>query len=242
MAEYSAYFSDAAPLEFGVEEIRDLIKAARDYLGAGPKITIEFGGDHRISSDDLDQLLSDPYVRSLRINALKIDGSRYDDKEYRACTIDIEPHAFVGVVRINLRGERDSAVTARDTLERTLRGCLLWYWPLYRPYGPGFMTFRLIVTSLVMFSVIFAVYSIFRGIPVSKDVLTQAGEAALWMPLALQLVVALRARLFPRLLFSFGKSAEVAKTAAYWRNTVFVGILLAVATGIIATLITDHFK
>ncbi|MGY8709539.1 hypothetical protein RAD16_27675 [Bradyrhizobium sp. 18BD] len=244
MAEYSASFREGGAFQFNVETVIDLAYAARDYLGATPTIAIEFVGDHKISSDDLSQLLDDPYMRSLRIMKLKIDGSQYAAKPYRSCTIDIDPEwGFLGTVNVTLRGDRDAAVIARDRIEKILKGCLLWYWPLFRPIGPGFFAFRMCLAAVAVFVSIFAAYTLLRGVPASqRDALTQAGEALILTPFFYQIGAFFRNRLFPKLLFNFGKSADSIRVAAYWRNLVFVGVGLAVATGIVATLITDRFK
>ncbi|SDH55680.1 MULTISPECIES: hypothetical protein [Bradyrhizobium] len=244
MADYSASFREGGALQFDAASINDLATAARDYLDTDPKVTIEFVGDHKISSTDLKQLLDDPYIRSLQIKLIKIDGSQYKVEPRRSFDLSVDPDfSFMGAVDVTIRGDRDAAVMVRDKIEKTLRGCWLWYARLFRPIDPTFAAFRLVFATLAIFASIFATYTVIRGFPAtSEDALKQGGETLLLTPLFYQVTAFLKRRLFPKLLFSIGKSSDAVNAAAYWRNIVFVAVILAIIASIAATLITDRFK
>jgi hypothetical protein len=244
MADYSASFREGGALQFDTASIDDLAKAARDYLDSTPMVTIEFHGDHKISSEDLNQLLDDPYIRSLRIKAIKIDGSQYKIQPRRSFEISIDTDfAFMGAVGVSIKGDRDAAVMVRDRVEKTLKGCSLWYAWLFHPIAAQFVAFRVIIAILAIFAALFTAYTLLRGFPRTPEAaLWQVGEAVLYTMFFYQIAAFLRNRLFPKLLFNIGKSSYAVSAAAYWRNIVFVAITLAIITGIAATVITDRFK
>jgi hypothetical protein len=244
MADYSASFREGGALQFDPASIYDLAAAARDYLDTNPNVTIEFSGDHKISSMDLKLLLDDPYIRSLQIKSIKIDGSQYNVEPRRSFDLSIDPDfSFMGAVGVTIRGDRDAAVAVRNKVEKTLEGCWLWYARLFRPIDPAFAAFRLIFATLAIFAAIFAAYIVIRGFPTTpEDALKQGGETFLLTPLFYQVTAFLKRRLLPKLLFNIGKSSDAVSAAAYWRNIVFVAIVLAIITSIAATLITDRLK
>jgi hypothetical protein len=244
MAEYSASFREGGALQFGQDSVRDLVKAATDFTGEAAQVTIEFRGDHKIAASDLDQLLNDSYVRSLMIISIRIDSSRYRPAPRRTVDVKISSeYLTLGAISVSIDGDRDASIVTRDRIEKIVRGCWTWYSRFYRPFQTEFQVARVVVVFIIVFLLLFAAFLILRGIPHSPDELAErAAEALLLSPSFYFVLAFLRNRLFPKLLFNLGKSADVAISAAYWRNIIFVGVGLAIVAGIATALITDRFK
>ncbi|MGY4506608.1 hypothetical protein [Bradyrhizobium sp. USDA 3650] len=244
MAKYSASFFDGGALQFDENSIRDLVSAGRNYLETAPTITLEFDGDHNLQSDDLENILSDPYIRSRNIISVQINGSRYRPEPARSFQVKISSeYATLGSVRLSIEGDRDASIVTRNQVETTIRGCWTWYARLYRPIDVSFQLIRLISGWTLVYALLFSAFLKLRGFPETPEQLAKLAAETLFLSPTIYLIVAfLRNRLFPKLLFAIGKSADAVARAAYWRNFVFIGVGLALLTGIAATLITDRFK
>jgi len=209
-------------------------------------VTLEFRGSHKIEGVILDQVLSDPYVRSLKIISIRIRGSRYKKENSPSRSVEIRIDSeFLnsGPISISIDGDRDASIAIRDRIEKILKGCWVWYSRAYRPVGIPYQVTRFFVGCAIAFSLVFVALLPIRGLPHSpEEFLKLAAESLLLTPSSYILLAFLRARLFPRLLFNIGKSADAVSSAVYWRNTLFVGLGLAVLAGIIGTLITDRLK
>lgn len=245
MAAYSTSFGEGGALQFDRETIEDLARIVKSFLGEDSGIVFEFEAGHKIESKSIDELLSDPYVRSLRIIVIRISGRVYR-KDLPSLSINIKIDSEVSFslpVSISIDGDRDECVATRANLENLLKGCWLWYAKLYRPIGPEYSAARTILGWCASLAVVLAATLLISGLPQTKielvEILFSSFSFSFGCHYALSFV---QKRSFPKLLFNFGKSADQVGAAATWRQVFFGGFLLAITSSIIATVIMNRLN
>jgi len=223
-------------------EIRTFYDSIRRFLcNDRPSVAINFVGDHEIQGEDLDTLLNDPYVTSKKIVTIKIRGHNFYIKPTRSASVNLSSE-FGVECRCSIEGDRDAALLLRNQIEETLQGCAPWYAKLYLPSGTTSDGVRLGIGLTICWTIAVVLAIFLTTVPGHKiDLLflmqwSGCGFVLLWIWLFLN------RQMFPRLLFDIGKSAEKVAASKYWRNTVFVGLVLAVIAGVVSSLITDRLK
>jgi hypothetical protein len=242
MAGYSTEINRRGPFVFDRAAIRSLCASLRKFLcNDRPVVSFGFVGDHSIESDDIDSLIGDDYVSSRRIVKIKIGGTNYHIKPSRSATITLSSEYGVEV-RASIGGDRDPSLLLRNEIESMLESCTPWYARLYLPAGHTYDGARLAIGFTICWVIVVAI-ALLQAPPPDRKIdiwfLLQwsgSGVMLLWAWLFIN------RRMFPRVLFDIGKSADQVAAAKYWRNTVFVGVVLAVIAGVVATLITDRLK
>jgi hypothetical protein len=240
MAEYSTDINRRGPFIFDRVAITTFYDLIRKFLlNDRPTVSIGFVGEHSIQSDDIDSLLEDAYVSSRQIVKIGIEGSNYALKPRRSGSITLSSE-YGQEVRVSIKGDRDPSTLLRGEIEGILHGCTPWYARLYLPAGSIYDGIRMGIGFVVCWAITVAVpLAATPGQKIDVLFLLSSSGFGLWVLLAW---LFLNRRMFPRLLFDIGKSAEKVSAAKYWRNTVFVGIILAVLTGFITTQLTDRLR
>jgi hypothetical protein len=132
MADYSASFTQHRAYSVDKATLAEIVQVARTFLGKDPNISIHLKDDHKIEDTNLDALLADTYVRGKYIERVTIDGRNRDQDVWRTFLVDFE-WELMQTIRVNVGGERDRSVAARDEIEIILKGAELWYSPMFLP-------------------------------------------------------------------------------------------------------------
>jgi hypothetical protein len=145
-------------------------------------------------------------------------------------------------VSITVDGDRDACVATRAHHENLLKGCWSWYAKLYRPVAPEYAAVRVISGWFLALGVVLASTLIISGIPQTKFVISVFFSSFSFSFGCYYVLFFIQKRLFPKLLFNFGKSSEQVRAAVIWRQLFFGGFLLAITTSVIATIIMNRIK
>jgi hypothetical protein len=236
MADYRSSFSKHNAYTIDRATIEEIVRVAKSFLECDPEINITLQDHHRISDTNLDALLSDPYLRSKRIEELEVDGRNMvgtpGNRVSRSLNVHFEVE-MMSVVRVSVSGERISSTMARGDIETILEGAQLWYSPVFlRSNLAGF--FVSIFTPIILSGVLALLLTIMLAMEVTPNRIpfeTLVIYAGLMM-----LYYLLKGRLFPKLTFDIGRSATQIQYARYWRNFVFTSLVV----GIVLKLVIDR--
>lgn len=238
MANYATSFDKAGGFSFSEQSIKDLWKEAREFTTGHVSISVELEGGHSVTLNEISELFDDAFIRSNYITLMTISGSRYDLNPTKRISIALRNQPLIGAVGFSISGERRECAAKRTEIENILNGRKLWYskW-IYE------MPSRLLIALFI-----------FSGLiqPVIDKIVLSIGldpsfksNLIVGFPIygaCLVLASALRPRMFPKVIFEFGKSGTIGRRADFWRNFVGGGILLAFIVGIASTLFLDFIK
>jgi hypothetical protein len=233
MADYSASFTKNRAYSVDKATLVEIVQVAKTFLGKDPNISVYLQDDHKIEDTNLDALLADTYIRGKYIERVTIDGRNRDQHVWRNVLVDFECD-LMRVIQVSVAGERDRSISARDEIENILKGAELWYSPMFLP--KALPLFVVSMFSPLIIGIALALYLTWLvGLEVRRDFVSiwalviYAGLLASYLTL--------KDRLFPKLSFSIGRSANRVRYAGYWRNFIFASLLV----GIVLKLSIDHF-
>jgi hypothetical protein len=240
LAEFSTSFSKTGGYIVTRDAIMDLYAACSEFAGSPPRMTIELAGNFNIQGSDVIELLDELYVKSKPILRLRIDASgRLNNAHRRSVSISLTNESsgirsWGSSIDVSLSGEKAGTVAARDEIEARLAGLRKWY-SLMLPNNDA-MDFLLFLVVLVC-SLFLTGYIFFRYLnPNSGSTPTLAelsGFLCQWF-VTVVAIAFLRKKLFPKLLFDIGKSADQIRRVAFWRVSVCGAVLLGVAINLLS--------
>jgi hypothetical protein len=234
MADYSASFTKHRAYTVDKATLVEIIQIAKTFLGKDPDISIHLRDDHQIEDTNLNALLADTYVRGKYIERVTIGGRSRSQDVMRSFLVDFE-WELLSVIRVNVSGERDRSIAARDEIENILKGAEFWYSPMFLPKT----RFLFLLASMLVPVTVGIALTLYLTWLVGLKVGTES--ISIWaLPIGVGLAMiylTLKDRLFPKITFNIGRSANRARYAGYWRNFIFTSVLV----GIVFKLSIDHF-
>lgn len=227
MSGYSTSFSRYRAYNVTPVALAGLVSAANAFLETSPTITIHMEDDHDMAGVELDDLLADSLVRNKIIKRVDIDGRKTLREPLVSRSISITFEAdFLQVVKVGISGERDRSLTARREIETILEGAEYWYAPIFLPRT--MLVFQVSIFLPIALAAVAAVFLtwLFGGVVTQTSV-------TFWvlLPFAILLGVyfGLKDRIFPKLTFDIGRSADRIQSARYWRNILLTSIIIGIA-------------
>jgi hypothetical protein len=229
-AEYlSAVYEDGA-FVFTAQAIADIQKVALEYIGREPDIAVQLEGSHTIQSKNLDELISDIYVKSRNIHGVEISG--HSERATRHIDVNLGGTS-ISPVYFRISGDRDASIKARTQIGEIIDGRKQWYSILGSNNLP--------LIGWVLFSVAMAVLAAYaiHGMNIVNEgdktfITVRGGPLGIGMAIVeigviIWLCLLARLKGFPRLLFDVGRAADRVRSAAVWRNVFFGIVVLGLA-------------
>jgi hypothetical protein len=221
------------------QAIRDLYAAIEKFLGAVPRLELEFvgpGADRdKLSANSVDEVLNDPLVRRKRIRGIRVRGSVYDNaKQPRTVRLSIDDR-WSAPIDLAAEADHDRCAVLKSEIEGLLIANRTNYALLY----PGRRVLLAIgsVLALVSGVAVVAVLESVKMSPITLGLLAGLASAG-----SVGGASILREAVFPQLVINIGRSGERARRIASARKLVFIGIVLALVVGVASTLIVDWVR
>ena len=235
MAGYSTNFTKRGAYAVNQGTIMDLTAVVDDLVEEAPTIKFKLEQDHEIESKDAKEAFDDVYVKNKYIKSAEIQG--FGVKGAHASITFGPPNIIEDVIGVRMGGDREACVAARAKIESILQGSEQWYSKFMfqkEGYAVAF-TFAVPVLLLAAFTVIHLVLTPESFEKDKVPVLLPLEWLIIWAVL-----VVLKGRMFPKIVFDIGKSASVGDSARSWRNVVGIVIAIGVPVAVAGGLIVER--
>ena len=240
MPEYSTDITKRGAFVVDSQRIKILNGTITKFLGRRPSIEIEFEGSYKISGSNLDELLADPYVGSKIIRTIQFSGYADERRMTLRLGTDFNVARLVPVDIDIVSDNHNAMILARNTIEETITSHKQWYWifmlPDIVPALIGYILFVPIVAGLFVFGTNW----LFHLEMINEKYIS--GYLVLAWAILATAIFYLKQQMFPKMIFDFGKSAEVARNAAWWRNFVGLVVIVGIIVGVIGALIVERIR
>jgi hypothetical protein len=223
MATYATSFTKRGGYSFDERAIADLWNQAKSFVGDDANITVKLEGDHEIRLKEVNELFEDAFLRHNFIEQLSIYGSDFRAEPVKNISISLGYYVWVSI-----SGDRQECAVKRTEIENILGGRRIWYSKLFAGGVVKWFLGGVIVSGIINF----VAERIRRRVGLDDSFLSATIIALPLIVLVVLLFATAKDRMFPRLVFELGKSAQVGKRAEYWRNAVGIGVVLAFVVGI----------
>jgi hypothetical protein len=236
MVSYSANFQKHGAYRIDQATIQQLLRVVKEFTGVSPKITFKLHGDHEIEHTELRELLDDTYVTSKNIAEAEIEGlGREASISIKLCV----PEVMDLPIMVRINGDREKCVGARTKLEAIFQGSEEWYSRYMFPRIFGFYLGYIVGVPALILAAIIMVHHL-----VGQEMLTGDGKIYGWAVLEWFAIWAtcfgLKRRMFPKMMFDISRSADLAKSALFWRNLVGTGVAVGLIAAVLGGLIVER--
>lgn len=236
MAEYSTELKKRGAFVLNLS-IRRIVAKSNKFLADDDKvkvkIEIQFDGNYKIKSTDVDEVLTDPYVESRNIKSIKIDGFTQQKQVF----IDLGvTYGGAMPVSMTLTGNHDGIIATRNNIEETIDGGKQWYSLLIFPQNfLSVITYYIFLVPIATAAFIFLIASCFHLNIISANAFYLI---PIWIALTI-IVFSMKKRMFPKMAFAFGRSANLINQSKWWRNVVGVVVISGLTIGVTSKIIAE---
>ena len=236
MAEYATGFDKAGGYSFDDDAITDLWEQAKAFVGDEAGVEIKLEGAQRIRVKDVKEIFEDVFVKRAFIEQISISGSIFGATPRKAISINIRREAFADGVSFSISGDRHECTTRRTEIENIINASRLWYSFIFQRSASAYF-FNGVITAVAVIAIFLSITRLFDG-PIWVEV-----PIFVFAYICVSIIIGVFERvLFPKIIFDFGKSANVGQRATFWRNLLGAGIGVALVVGVVAGLVVEKIK